>query len=314
MSRSKLLFIINPISGTSSKKSVPELIKENLDKDKFDYEITETQYAGHACKLTEDAVAEGFDAVVAVGGDGTVNEVARSLTGTETALGILPCGSGNGLARHMGIPVNIKKAIDFINRSEPTTIDYGKINGNPFFCTCGMGFDAKVSQSFAEGQYRGYIGYITQTLHEYIDYKPDIYEIEDESGAIKSKAFVIACGNAAQYGNNFYIAPHASMKDGLLSVTILKPFLAVDIPIIVGQIIGNKIDRNSHIKTFNCKRLKIRRSKPGAVHFDGEPYEMGTEITIEIIPDGLKVLGVHEWDGSYEPMPIYKRLIEIVGA
>ncbi len=309
----RILFIINPKSGTSSKKSIPDLIEKHLDKDKFEYEIRRTEYVAHACELTQDAVCRGFDAVIAVGGDGTVNEVARSLAGTQTALGIIPCGSGNGTARHIGIPMNPVKAIEFINNSEPVSIDYGKINGKPFFCTCGMGFDAKVSKSFAEGNQRGLIGYITQTLHEFIEYKPDVYEIEDESGAIKSKAFVIACGNAAQYGNNFYIAPHASMKDGLLTVTILKPFMAVDVPIIVGQILGNRIDRNSHIKTFNCRQLKIRRSNPGAVHFDGEPYEMEAEITIEIVPEGLNVLGGHNWDGSYEPMPIYRRLIEIVG-
>ncbi len=314
MGKRKILFIFNPISGTKSKKAVPELIKAGIDSDRFDFDIAETEYAGHACELTAKAVEEGYDAVVAVGGDGTVNEVARSLIGTKTALGILPCGSGNGTARHMGIPMNITKAIEFINNSEPVSIDYGKINGTPFLCTCGMGFDAKVSKSFAEGRQRGLIGYITQALQEYIAYKPDVYEIEDESGAINSKAFVIACGNAAQYGNNFYIAPHASMRDGMLTVTILKPFLAVDIPIIVGQIIGNKIDRNSHIKTFNCKRLKIRRSKAGAVHFDGEPVEMGTEITVEIVQNELMALSAHNWDGSYVPMPIYKRLFEIVGS
>ncbi len=314
MSRRKILFIINPKSGGKSKASVHNLIEGTIDRDRFDFSVTETLYASHACELTREAVRAGFDAVIAVGGDGTVNEVARELIGTDTALGILPCGSGNGLARHLGIPMNIKKAIEFINNAEAISIDYGKINGTPFFCTCGMGFDAKVSKSFAEGHQRGLIGYITQTLHEYIAYKPDTYEIEDESGAIMSKAFVIACGNAAQYGNNFYITPHASMKDGLLTVTILKPFLAVDIPVIVSQIINNRIDRNSHIKTFSCRQLKIRRSKPGAVHFDGEPYDMGTEIAVEIVPDGLFVLGRPDWDGSYEPMPIHKRLIEIVGA
>ncbi len=314
MDKKRILFIINPKSGTGGKKSIPDLIESNLDKEKFDYSIAETKYVAHACELTRDAVVQGVDAVVAVGGDGTVNEIGRTLIGTETALGILPCGSGNGFARHMGIPMNLKKAVEFINQSVPVSVDYGKINGNPFFCTCGMGFDASVSKSFAEGSHRGLIGYIGQTLHEYLSYEPNVYEIEDESGAIKCEAFVIACGNAAQYGNNFYITPHASMKDGLLSVTILEPFSAVDVPVIIGQILEDKIDRNSHIKTFSCKQLNIRRSSPGAVHFDGEPVDMGAEIKIEIVPDGLKVLSIPDWDGSYKPMPIYKRLIEIVGA
>ncbi len=311
MGKRKILFIINPISGTKSKASIPELIEKTLDKEKFDYSVTMTQYAAHACELTKEAVAEGMDAVIAVGGDGTVNEIARSLAGTSTSLGIIPCGSGNGFARHLGIPINAAKAIEFINTSEPISVDYGKINGIPFFCTCGIGFDALVSKKFAEGSHRGYVSYITQTLHEYLAYRPDIYEIEDENGTIKSKAFLIACGNAAQYGNDYYIAPHASMRDGLLNITILEPFHAVDVPVIVGQVLNNKADRNSHIKTFKSKSLRIRRQNPGTAHYDGEPIELGTDILIEIVPAGLRVLSNPEWDGSYKAMPFHKRLAEL---
>ncbi len=313
MDRKKILFIINPKSGTKKKKSIPELIEKCLDRQRYDYSIAETEYAGHACEITREAVGKGFDAVVAVGGDGTVNEVARSLTGTKTALGIIPCGSGNGFARHLGIPMKVRKAIEFINQSESVAIDYGKINGSPFFCTCGMGFDASVSKSFSEGSHRGYIGYINQTLHQYLAYDPDVYEIEDETGTIKSRAFLIACGNASQYGNNFYITPHASMRDGLLSVTILEPFSTIDVPGIIGQILRNRIDRNKHIKTFCCRSLTIRRSRPGAVHFDGEPFDMGTEIKIEIVPSDLHVLSAPGWDGGYEAVPVYKRLLEVFG-
>ncbi len=312
--RRRIVFIINPKSGTGGKRSIAGLIGKNLDREKFDYAIAETRYVAHACELAREAAENGAYAVIAVGGDGTVNEVARALAGTDTALGILPCGSGNGFARHLGIPMNLKKALEFINEAEPVSVDYGKINGTPFFCTCGMGFDATVSKNFSEGRHRGYIGYITQTLHDYIAYEPEVYEIEDESGTVRTRAFVIACGNAAQYGNNFYITPHASMKDGLLSVTVLEPFSAIDIPLIVSQILEDRIDRNSHIKTFSCRSLKIRRSSPGAVHFDGEPAEMGAEILIETVPEGLRVLGRHDWDGSYEAVPVYRRLLEIVGA
>ncbi len=313
MDKSRIVFIINPKSGVTGKKSIPEIIGQNIDRGKFDYTISFTEYAGHATELAAKAVEDGYSSVVAVGGDGTVNEVARSLVGTKTALGVLPCGSGNGFARHLGIPMNLRKAVEFINSSEPVSVDYGKMNGRPFFCTCGMGFDAKVSQSFAEGGHRGLIGYINKTLHEYIAYEPDLYEIEDEHGLISEKAFLIACGNAAQYGNNFYIAPNASMKDGLLSVTVLEPFPTIDVVSIIRQVLEDTIDRNSHIKTFSSRYIKIRRGKPGAVHFDGEPMVMGTEILIETVPDGLYVLSVPGWKGSYEPTPVYKRLLEVVG-
>ena len=307
MNKKSLLFLINPKSGIHSKRSIPKLIEACIDKNKFDYAIAETKYIAHACELTKCAVEQNVSAVVAVGGDGTVNEVARSLAGTDTALGILPCGSGNGFARHLGIPMDIKKALDFINRSETIAVDYGKINGTPFFCTCGMGFDALVSRSFAEGKRRGFIGYINKALHDLAIYEPEVYEIESEQGAVKNKAFLIACGNAAQYGNNVYISPQASMKDGLLSVTILEPFSIVDIPILVGQVLSNSIDQNSHIKTLNTKWLKVRRKNPGIVHFDGEPVEMDAELFVEAVPNGMKVLAVPDWDGMYQPVPIYKQ-------
>ena len=309
MKKRSLLFLINPKSGVHGKRSVPKLIETYIDKTKFDYAIAETQYKAHACELTNSAVEQGVDAVVAVGGDGTVNEVARSLVGTNTALGILPCGSGNGFARHLGIPVDLKRAIDFINLSETISVDYGKINGTPFFCTCGMGFDAIVSRSFSESKRRGFIGYINKVLHDLVMYKPEVYEIEAEEGALKNKAFLIACGNAAQYGNNVYIAPQASMKDGLLNVTILEPFSVVDIPILIGQVLSNTIDQNSHIKTLNTKWLKVRRKSPGVVHFDGEPVEMDSELFVEIVPNGMKVLAGPDWDGMYQPVPVYKQFL-----
>ena len=307
MSKKSILFLINPKSGVNSKRSIPKLIESCIDKDKFDYAVAETKYIAHACELTRSAVEQHVDAVVAVGGDGTVNEVARSLVGTDTALGILPCGSGNGFARHLGIPMDIKRALEFINRSETVAVDYGKINDVPFFCTCGMGFDALVSRSFAEGKRRGFIGYINKALHDLALYEPEVYEIEDEQGAARNRAFLIACGNAAQYGNNVYIAPQASMKDGLLSVTILEPFSIVDVPILIGQVLNNKIDQNSHIKTLNTKWLKVRRKKPGVVHFDGEPMEMDADLFVEVVPNGMKVLAVPDWDGMYQPVPIYKQ-------
>ena len=311
MGKRSLLFLINPKSGVSSKRSIPKLIESCIDKDKFDFAIAETRYIAHACELTRSAVEQGVDAVVAVGGDGTVNEVARSLVGTDTALGILPCGSGNGFARHLGIPMDINKALDFINRSETVAVDYGKINGTPFFCTCGMGFDALVSRSFAEGKRRGFIGYINKAFHDLAMYKPEVYEIEYEQGSVNDKAFLIACGNAAQYGNNVYIAPQASMKDGLLSVTILKPFSIVDVPILINQVLKNNIDQNSHIKMINTKWLKVRRKAPGVVHFDGEPMEMEAELFVEAVPNGMKVLAVPDWDGMYQPVPVYKQFFDL---
>ena len=150
-----ILFLVNPKSGVSRKRRVPQMVEKYIDRARYDVSVCYTQYAGHAYELARDAAARGVDAVVAVGGDGTVNEVGRALVHTGTALGVIPCGSGNGFARHLGIPVGVKSAIEFINNAEPVNVDYGKINGHPFFCSCGVGFDAVVSSDFAKCKGRG---------------------------------------------------------------------------------------------------------------------------------------------------------------
>ena len=217
----KITFIINPISGTVSKSGIPQLIDQMLDKKKFSYEIRETLYAGHAAKIATECKEQGVDVVVAVGGDGTVNEVARSITHSNTALGIIPCGSGNGLGRHLMLPMDIKKDIDILNKCEIHDLDYGIINEHPFFCTCGMGFDAFISMKFAEAGKRGLATYVENVLKEGLNYKPETYRIEDENGTIINRAFLISCANASQYGNNAYSAPQASRREGMLDVIIM---------------------------------------------------------------------------------------------
>ena len=209
--KKKIVFIINPISGTVSKSGIPALIEQVLDKEKYSYEIRETEHAGHAEEIAIECKEQGVDVVVAVGGDGTVNEVARGITNSNTALGIIPCGSGNGLARHLMLPMDFKKDIDILNQCEIHDLDYGIINDHAFFCTCGMGFDAFISMKFAEAGKRGLTTYVENVLKEGLNYKPETYRIEDENGTIINRAFLISCANASQYGNNAYIAPHASM-------------------------------------------------------------------------------------------------------
>ncbi|NDV64464.1 diacylglycerol kinase family protein [Bacteroides sp. 224] len=286
----KVLFIINPKSGTQSKNSLTSLINEVIDKTRFTWEVIYTQYAGHASELTIKATEDKVDLVVAVGGDGTINEIARSLVHTKTALGIIPFGSGNGLARHLQIPMEAKKALEIINNGIIELVDYGKINDTPFFCTCGVGFDAFVSLKFAEAGKRGVLTYLEKTLQESLKYQPETYELETEDGMVKYKAFLIACGNASQYGNNAYITPQATITDGLLDVTILEPFTVLDIPSLSFQLFNRTIDHNSRIKTFRCKKLHIHRSKKGVVHFDGDPMMTGEDIYVEVIKDGLYML------------------------
>ena len=290
MNKKSIVFIINPISGTHSKDEIPALIETRLDHERYDYEIQLTGYAGHATEIARNCVARSIDAVVAVGGDGTVNEVARALTHSETALGIIPCGSGNGLARHLCIPMDAKKAIDIINACNIELFDYGVINDLPFFCTCGMGFDAFISLKFAEAGKRGPITYVENVLKEGLKDKPETYQVESDDGAHRYKAFLIACANASQYGNNAYIAPGAAMKDGQMDVIIMEPFDALEAPQIAADLFMKTLPNNSKIKTFRTRHLHIHREEPGAIHFDGDPIMTGTDVDVHIEPQGIHIL------------------------
>lgn len=290
MDKKKILFIVNPISGNGKKLPLYQAIRSTIDREKFDISIQRTKYAGHASEMTQKAVEEGFDIVVAVGGDGTVNEVARSLVHTSTALGIIPCGSGNGLARHLHIPLNGRKALKVINEAVVECLDYGRIDGRPFFCTCGMGYDADVSMEFANAGTRGLKTYVQKGVVEGLKYKPKPYTIENEDDTKQYKAFLIACANASQYGNNAYIAPLASMKDGLLDIIIMEPFNKIMAPKVALQLFRKTLLHNSHIRNFQARKIRITRPEEGPIHCDGDPFMAGREIVVEIIPQGLNAV------------------------
>ena len=303
--KTSITFIVNPISGTTSKDALPDILEEVLDKQRFEWRVVYTEYAGHAAVLARECVDGGVDVVAAVGGDGTVNEVARSLVHSKTALAIVPCGSGNGLARHLCLPLDMKKAVGIINECCIDEFDYGIINDLPFFCTCGMGFDAFISLKFAEAGKRGPITYAENVLKEGLNYKPETYEVEDETGAKRYKAFLIACANASQYGNNAYIAPGATMKDGEMDVIIMEPFTALDAPQIAADLFMKTLGNNSKIKTFRTKSLHIHRNEPGAIHYDGDPIMTDADIDVHMEPGGIRIVAnpkVEEDKGQPNPV------------
>ena len=285
----KILAVINPISGTSNKEFMPETIARCIDPDKFDVVVRFPQHASHATLLTEEAIKEGFYGVIAVGGDGTINEVAAALRDSSTALGIIPCGSGNGLARHLGIPMNVEKALEIINLDNIEALDYCTANDRPFFCTCGVGFDAHVSQKFAEARKRGPLSYIQKTLVEYLKYRCKTYSIEMNDRVVTENAFVIACGNASQYGNNAFITPRASMHDGLIDVTVIHPFTPLDTAVLGVLLFTRHIDPDTNINTFRTSELTMHRPKPDVMHIDGEPIMMDADIHIKCHKAGIKI-------------------------
>lgn len=311
--KQNILFVVNPRSGVQKKYKITDLIEKHLDKEKYNLYIEYTQRVGDAGKIAKSAVERGgIDVVVAVGGDGTVNEVGAAIIHTNIALGVIPCGSGNGFARHLGLPLDPVKAIEFINTSSVVCVDYGTLNGRPFFCACGVGFDAVVSNNFASSSNRGLLGYVQNTLLELAKYKPEQYEVEAYNVTRHYKAFMIACGNASQYGNNAYIAPHASMRDGLLNVSILKPFLPMEAPMIANQLFNNNIDSNDRVVTLSVPWIRITRKAPGPVHYDGEPCMMEANLEIKVVPSGLNVLAHKGWDGTCAPMPIYRQFYDVI--
>lgn len=282
--------IINPISGVGSKRKIPKMLERVFATEKYSLEISFTEYPGHASELTHQAIGKGANCVIAVGGDGTVNEIARAMIHSDAVLGIIPKGSGNGLARELHIPMDARRALDLIAKGHISTIDCCKANDRIFFCTCGVGFDAAVSQKFAGEKRRGSLTYIKNTVEEYLSYQPEPYELLIDNQTVKEKAFLVACGNASQYGNNAFIAPHANIQDGKMDITILSPFGPLDIAPLAIQLFTKQIDRNSKIKTFKGESVTITRQGPGVMHLDGEPIMAEARIEVTIMPKSLKVI------------------------
>jgi len=285
----KVYVIINPISGTKSKKDIPALF-QSMDTERFNIKLFYTEYPGHATELAREAVADNADYVIAVGGDGTINEVAKALIGTDTVLGILPAGSGNGLARSLNIPMNKTKAINIISKGITKQIDYGIVNEHIFLCTCGVGFDAQVSEKSKDKIQRGKLMYARNMVSTFYNFKPEKYKIITSSHTLEMDAFLITCANAPQYGNDGYIAPSAKMDDGQMNIAILKPLSMFNIPKVGIQLLSKTIDNNPKKMEIIASEATILRENEGVMHLDGNAIHAGNEINIRIIHYGLNVL------------------------
>lgn len=290
----KCLLIVNPISGTSDKHGLAERAIHRLHKADIKVEVLYTEKQGDAKEYAEMAARKGYLGVIAAGGDGTVNEIASGLIGSDTALAIIPLGSGNGLARHLNISTEIDEAIDVIAKKNIVDCDYCEANGKPFFCTFGLGFDAAVSEKFAKSNRRGLATYIKSAFEEFIKFEPSEYILEANGKKIKFRAFIVAACNASQYGNNVFIAPEASIKDGLMDLTIVhagSPFTQAiaGVDIITGMVRNNMI-----IQTMKVKDAVIRREGEGPVHLDGDPTVMGDEINLKCHHGKLKIFTTGE--------------------
>lgn len=286
--KKSILFIINPISGGKSKLNFPQQAGNYLDQSLFDSEFIFTEKAGHAQQI----VAENLDKdiLVAVGGDGTINEIASALEGSGKWMGIIPCGSGNGLARAIGIPLKEGNAVSRLNRLRHTLIDSGTLNDRKFFNMAGIGFDAHISKAFAEHTGRGLVGYVQTTFREISNYRSQNYMLEIDGKRYERNAFMISIANSSQYGNNAHIAPFASVSDGLLDICIIKPFPLYSFPMMGYRMFSKTAHKSKFVEIIQGREIRIIRESAGAVHVDGEPQLMGTELNINIKPLSLSVL------------------------
>ncbi|MDO4971833.1 MAG: diacylglycerol kinase family lipid kinase [Bacteroidales bacterium] len=285
----KLLAVVNPKSGTGNQHQIPQLIDSIIDKSRFAVDIRLVEAEGDAYRFGREAVDNGYYGLVAIGGDGTVNGAASAVVNSDVALAVVPCGSGNGLGRHLNIPMDVKKALALINDDRVEPFDYCTVNDRPFMCTCGMGFDAQVAFDFSRAGKRGFITYLKKTFSVYANYKCEDYVLELDGERIEEKAFVIALCNAAQYGNNSFIAPHASMQDGMIDITVISPFKFYDAPLVGLSLFFKNIDKNRHVAIYRAKEIKIMRKQHGPMHIDGDPVEMPDELLVKCHKDGIRI-------------------------
>lgn len=295
MNDNRLLAIINPVSGTKNKAKLPELLDHVFGNSPWHVETVTTERPGHAKELASDAVRQGFAGVLAIGGDGTVNEVGAALCDTDTALGIIPVGSGNGLARHLRMSMNAARAMQTVAQGNIEQFDYCTVNDRPFFCTCGVGFDAQVSHKFANEGTRGFITYLRTTIGEYFKYHAQHYRISIDDYTTDEDAFVIACCNAAQYGNNAFIAPRATMQDGFIDITVMHSFNLASAALIGARMFSRNIDNDRHVTIYRGREVVIERDHEDVMHIDGDPCVMPARLDIKCHPGGIRLfVPVHE--------------------
>ena len=299
----KILFIVNPNSGKRNSGKIIDIIKNKLDQSVVEgpidikFEVGLWKNISEFNLLAEKLKKENFTDAVAVGGDGSVNLVASTILNSNIVLGIVPTGSGNGLARSLGYKMKTTEALKQIVKNKTTVIDSGTINNIPFFCTSGLGFDAHIANLFANLKTRGLKTYIRLIAKEFFLYEEKDYQLSIDGKIYNRKAFLIGITNAGQYGNDFYLAPQAKLNDGLFHVVIFKSFNFFQIPAIVLKVMRGKADKSRFIETFVCKELSIIGENSNIIHHDGEPQTLGAEINYKLFPKSLKVIVGDKFDG-----------------
>jgi len=286
----KVRFIINPISGINRKpKKIVKYIEDIWGVSGKKHEIVFTREKGHATELAQEAVNQDFEMVVAVGGDGTINEIGRGLIDSDVALGIIPAGSGNGFARNFNIPLDQQKATRALLNVSTQKIDVGKINSHYFFNVAGLGLDATISAHFEQFGVRGPIPYFLVGCREFFKYKPREIHLIFDHRELKVRPLLLSIANAPQYGNGAIIAPNARPDDGLLDFCILQPLSAFQAVRRLPMLFNGTIHHFEGMQIIQASHARIERATADYIHTDGDPYFEDATLEITILPGRLRV-------------------------
>lgn len=287
----KVLFIINKFSGAGYQSGVEGRIVARCAELNLEPSIEFTQGRGHAIELARQAaISKQFEVVYAVGGDGTVNEVARGIATTQQIMGILPKGSGNGLARHLGIPMNFKKSLDYMGSTSVLSMDSFTVNNHLSVNVSGIGFDGHVANLFGKNGNRGFWGYSKLVLKEFFRYREFKGKIEVDDQPYDLPAFIIAFANSSQFGNNARIAPQASVCDGILDVSFIRKVPLYRIPGFAGKMFTGHLAHSEYVVIKPGKRITLSFTEPMPYHIDGEGMEPTRDFVIQMEPASIRML------------------------
>jgi YegS/Rv2252/BmrU family lipid kinase len=289
----KIRFILNPTSGKNRRRPwLAPAIREFIAQRSLDADLAVTEGPGHATALARGAVQAGHGVVAAVGGDGTMNEVAQALIGTPAALALVPCGSGNGLALHLGLPRSPLGALELAAGpgGRIVTLDTGSANGRPFFNAMGFGLDADVSHRFNRLTRRGLPAYVRTACAALRELRTQRCHVEGGGRRGDFDALLVAVANSDQYGNNARIAPGARVDDGALDLVVVKPVGAVGAALLVARLFLGTLDASPNVVRLRGPRFAVRRAAPGLIHTDGETHDTAAQVNVAVQPRSLRVL------------------------
>lgn len=289
----KLQFIYNPTSGKNRRRPwLPRHIRDFSAARGLDAAFATTQGPGHATELAQDAVANGCDRVVAVGGDGTMNEIAQALVHTRAALALVPCGSGNGLARHLRLPTNAHAALELATdpAARVAAIDTGVVNGWPFFNAMGSGFDAEISRRFNRLARRGLAAYLRTGLQAFRQRRAEHILVRVGATRLDLDVLLVTTANSDQYGNGALIAPGARVDDGWLDLVAVRPVSLVSALPLIARLFLGRMDGSPDVVRLRGHRIEVQRTRGGVIHTDGETHDADRDLCIEVRPRSLRLV------------------------